>query len=94
MLVGVESRHKTAVATPYGLFQFRVMPFSLHGALSIFQRMMDCLLWDISNFAAAYLDDIVIHSQTCQFAMLKCSYLGEVQEKKEKLTQKRQKSRP
>jgi hypothetical protein len=39
-----ESRPLTAFATLYGLFQFRVMPVSLHGAPATFQRMMDSVL--------------------------------------------------
>ena len=56
-----QSRSRTAFATPFGLFQFKVMPFGLHGAPATFQRMMDQLLVDC---AAAYLDDVVIHSTT------------------------------
>lgn len=47
-----------------GLFQFTVLPFGLHGAPATFQRLMDQVLHDCSDFAAAYLDDIVIHSNT------------------------------
>ena len=59
-----ESRPLTAFTTPFGLFQFRVMPFGLHGAPATFQRMMDNLLGDCTAYAAAYLDDVVIHSTT------------------------------
>ena len=59
-----KSRPLTAFTTPFGLFQFRVMPFGLHGAPATFQRMMDNLLGDCTAYAAAYLDDIVIHSTT------------------------------
>ena len=61
--VDEESRPMTAFTTPYGLFQFRVMPFGLHGAPATFQRMMDNLLWDVGPYAAAYLDDLIIHSE-------------------------------
>ena len=57
-----DSRLQTAFTTPYGLFQFKVMPFGLHGAPATFQRMMDRLLVSESEYAAAYLDDVVIHS--------------------------------
>ena len=57
-----DARPKTAFITPYGLFQFRVMPFGLQGAPATFQRMMDVILDDVGEFAAAYLDDLVIHS--------------------------------
>ena len=59
-----ESRPRTAFATPYGLFEFKVMPFGLHGAPATFQRMMDDVLRECSDYAAAYLDDVVIHSTT------------------------------
>ena len=59
--VSEDARAKTAFTTPYGLFQFRVMPFGLQGAPATFQRMMDILLGDVGDYAAAYLDDVVIH---------------------------------
>ena len=59
-----EDQPKTAFTTPYGLFQFKVMPFGLQGAPATFQRMMDVLLNEMSAFAAAYLDDVIIHSET------------------------------
>ena len=59
-----ESRSRTAFPTPFGLFQFRVMPFGLHGAPATFQRMMDQILIGCIGYAAAYLDDVIIHSNT------------------------------
>ena len=61
-----ESRPLTAFATPYGLFQFRVMLFGLHGAPATFQRMMDRLLAECTGYAAAYLNDVVIYSTDWQ----------------------------
>ena len=55
----------TAFTTPFGLFQFRVLPFGLQGAPATFQRMMDIILNDTGDYAAAYLDDVVIHSKSC-----------------------------
>ena len=60
MPVAEASRSKTAFTTPLGLFQFRVMPFGLHGAPATFQRMMDRLI-DRLDFSGAYLDDLVIY---------------------------------
>ena len=58
------SREKTAFATPDGLYQNTVLPFGLHGAPATFQRMMDRILRAHREYAAAYIDDIVIHSST------------------------------
>ena len=57
-------RHKTAFTTQFGLHQFRVMPFGLQGAPATFQRMMDRPIDGCGAFTAAYLDDLVIHSNT------------------------------
>ena len=58
-----ESRERTAFSTPFGLYQFRTMPFGLHGAPATFQRMMDRILRPHQQYAAAYIDDVVIHSE-------------------------------
>uniref|UniRef100_A0A5S6R1Y7 Reverse transcriptase domain-containing protein n=1 Tax=Trichuris muris TaxID=70415 RepID=A0A5S6R1Y7_TRIMR len=44
-----------------GVYQFKRMPFGLTGAQSTFQRMMDTILNGL-DFAAVYLDDIIIFS--------------------------------
>ena len=86
-------RHKTAFTTPFGLYQFKTMPFGLQGAPATFQRMMDHLIQGLEGFTTAYLDDLVVYSSTweehlqhlrtakpkkCQFAMKQCKYLGHV----------------
>ncbi len=53
---------KTAICTPFGLFEFRHMPFGLRKAGNTFQRMMDCILAGLS-FVFCYLDDIIIASR-------------------------------
>ena len=60
------SRAKTAFTTLRGLFQFRVMPFGLHGAPATFQRLMDGLIRGQESFAAAYLDDLIIFSSSLE----------------------------
>ena len=62
--MGKASRHKTAFVTPSGQFQFTVMPCGLSGAPSTFQQMMDLITKDTRDFAAAYLDDLIIYSDT------------------------------
>ena len=56
------AREKNAFATPGGLYQYTVLPFGVHGAPATFQRMMDPLLRPYQAYAAAYIDDIIIHS--------------------------------
>ena len=59
-----DSRLKTAFTTPFGLFQFKTMPFGLKGAPAILQWLMDHLLRSCQDFAAAYLDDLIVFSET------------------------------
>jgi hypothetical protein len=56
-----EDRPKTAVITPFGLFEFLRMPFGLRNAGSSFQRMMDRVLAGLP-FTYCYLDDLRIAS--------------------------------
>ncbi len=60
------SKEKTAFTTPFGLHQFVTLPFGLFGAPATFQRLMDKILRPHSAYAAAYLDDIIIHSNDWQ----------------------------
>ena len=69
-----ESREKTAFATPFGLFEFEVMPFGLHNAPATFQRMINHVLKDCQKFARAYIDDIVIFSDSWE------EHMGHMQE--------------
>ena len=62
--VAVKDRHKTAFSSPFGFFQFQMMPFGLQGAPATFQRMMDSLIHGAHDFTAVYLDDLVIYSTT------------------------------
>lgn len=59
--VAEEDIPKTAISTPFGLFEFIRMPFGLRNAAQTFQRFMDDILRDLP-FAYAYLDDILIAS--------------------------------
>ncbi len=59
-----EAKPKTTFSTPSGHWQYRVLPFGLHGAPATFQRLMDVLLRPHQAYAAAYLDDVIIHSES------------------------------
>ena len=52
---------KTAVITPFGMYEFLVMPFGLCNAGASFQRMMDRILSGLP-FVFVYLDDVLIAS--------------------------------
>ncbi|KAL5489194.1 hypothetical protein EMCRGX_G018260 [Ephydatia muelleri] len=75
--VAEEARHKTAFATPFGLYEFTVMPFGLQGAPATFQRLMDRIVKGCESFAAAYLDDLIIFTfrqlktQLCCYPVLR-----------------------
>ena len=65
---------KTAFCVPWGEFHFTMMPFGLRNAPASFQTMMDRILDDIQDFSGAYMDDIIIFSQTWEdhMAHIKC----------------------
>ncbi|KAF2347188.1 Integrase catalytic core, partial [Trinorchestia longiramus] len=54
---------KTAVTTPFGLFEFTTMPYGLRNAPQTFQRHMSNILSDLP-FAYVYLDYVLIASTT------------------------------
>ena len=56
---------KTAVVTPFGLFEFLRMPFGLRNAAQTFQRFIDQVLRGLP-FAYVYIDDVLIASATHQ----------------------------
>jgi hypothetical protein len=56
---------KTAITTPFGLFEFTRMPFGLRNAGCTFQRLMDRALAGLNN-AFWYLDDIIVASKSVQ----------------------------
>ncbi len=53
---------KTAITSPFGLFQFTSKPFGLRNAAQTFQRLIDQLFRGLT-FTFAYLDDILIASK-------------------------------
>lgn len=56
---------KTAITTPFGLYEFLRMPFGLRNAGQTFQRMMDSILQDLVG-VFVYMDDVLIASASQQ----------------------------
>ena len=54
---------KTAIITPFGLFEFVRMPFGLRNAAQTFQRFIDQVVSDL-QFCFAYIDDLLIASSS------------------------------
>ncbi len=72
--IASEDVPKTAVVTPFGLFEFRSMPFGLRNAAQSFQRLMDEVCRGL-DFAFVYIDDILVFSSTTEEH---CSHLRQL----------------
>ena len=60
--LGKSSRAKTAFVTPFGKYEFLMVPFGLAQAPAYFQLLMNKVFKGL-QFAMTYLDDIIIFSQ-------------------------------
>ena len=56
-----EDVKKTAIITPFGLYEFLRMPFGLKNSAQAFQRLMDNVFRGL-DFVFVYLDDILVAS--------------------------------
>ncbi|GFW49165.1 retrovirus-related Pol polyprotein from transposon opus [Trichonephila clavipes] len=70
-----ESKPLTAFTTHNAVYQWKTMPFGLAGASGTFQREMNRILKSHSEYAQAYMDDVVIFSKTFEepFSSLRIS---------------------
>jgi hypothetical protein len=59
------TRHRTAISTPYGLYEWMTMPMGTTNSPPHFQRMMDTYLGHLS-FVKVFVDDICIHSTSVE----------------------------
>lgn len=59
-----KDKEKTAFITPFGLFQFNVLPMGLKNSPPTFQKVMNDTLQSCRQFAFVYLDDIIVFSKS------------------------------
>ena len=64
MLMNPADTHKTAFRTPFGNFEFLVLPFGLANAPSAFSRMIEreFPVREYGSFVAPYFDDLLVYS--------------------------------
>ncbi len=69
--VNLEDVQKTAITTPFGLFEDKWMPFGLRNAGPSFQRHVDRAIRDCQA-AFAWVDDILICSRSMWYTCGRC----------------------
>ena len=62
--LGKASQAKLTFVTPFGKWEFNMVPFGLAQALAYFQALISKVLVGLSHFVITYLDDIIIFSKT------------------------------
>ena len=65
---------KSAFITPFGLFQYRVLPFGMCNAPATFQRTINFVIQDLDG-VYAYLDDLLVVSDSWEDHMNKLKQL-------------------
>ncbi|GFU83507.1 retrovirus-related Pol polyprotein from transposon opus [Trichonephila clavipes] len=61
--IAEEDKEKTAITTPFSLYEFNTMSFGLRNAPSTFQRFITEVLYGL-DFVFPYLDDVLVASST------------------------------
>ena len=61
--INEQDKQKTAFITPFGLFQFNVLPMGLKNSPPTFQKVMSNTLKACRSFSLVYLDDIIVFSK-------------------------------
>ena len=74
--MATENIPKTAIITPFGLYEFLRMPFGLKNAAQAFQHLMDTVCQGL-NFAFVYIDDILVASRDMETHMVHLRHLFE-----------------
>ena len=66
----------SAFVTPDGLYQYKVMPFGLKNAPATFQRLVNNIIAEVDG-CEAYIDDLVLYSETWEDHMKQMHQLFE-----------------
>src|SRR5579859_260146 len=67
ILMETTNIHKTAFKTPFGMYEWLVIPQGLCNTVATFQRYMNWVLQDyIGKFCTVYIDDIAIWSNSVE----------------------------
>ena len=62
-----KDKEKTAFVSPFGFYQFQVMPFGLCNAPATFQWLMERVLAGLQwSSCLVYLDDIIVYSRSVE----------------------------
>lgn len=62
--ISENDRYKTAFTTPFGHYEWNVMPFGLKNAPSEFQNIMNDIFNSFSHFTIVYIDDVLVYSSS------------------------------
>ena len=62
--ISEEDQYKTAFTTPFGHYEWNVMPFGLKNAPSEFQNIMNDIFNSFSHFTIIYIDDVLTYSNS------------------------------
>ena len=57
-------KYKTAFTTPFGHYEWNVMPFGLKNAPSELQNIMNDIFNSFSHFTIVYIDDVLVYSKS------------------------------
>ena len=62
--ISEDDKYKTAFTTPFGHYEWNVMPFGLKNARSEFQNIMNVIFNPFSHFTVVYIDDVLVYSNS------------------------------
>jgi hypothetical protein len=65
MFIHPSDTHKTAIISPFGLFELLRLPFGQRNPGCAFQRMIDQVLAGLA-FVTIYLDEIIVASKSME----------------------------